>query len=338
MWLSLALLYACGGDDASGSGSGDNLFGNATGRPGDDSSSSSGGGSGSSGSGSGNVGGGELTGSEACKHVDVVISVDASSSMTEELQAMRDVVFPAFAQRLATLGAELDDFRFATLDACPQPANFHTRGASAECNFDGGEVWIDSSSNAMTDEFACVGDIFVEDQECTNENDDEQPATSIATALEEPMASGPNRGFQRDDALLIAIAITDEDEQPTNDQDSAEEVYNRLAELVADDPRRMVFLGIGGSRQCDDGAYGGAIEATKLREITNLFARHDRGVFWDLCEGRLEDGLEEAFRVIANACDELCGGLDEWCTGDPPGDMGNPFCQEYPDDPSCIVD
>ena len=51
-------------------------------------------------------------------------------------------------------------------------------------------------------------------------------------------------------------------------------------------------LGIGGGSDCE-GVYGSADEATRLREITRLFEVHDRGVFWDLCQGRLEDGLDE---------------------------------------------
>ena len=163
-----------------------------------------------------------------------------------------------------------------------------------------------------------------------------------------------NSAFHRDDALVIVVAITDEDEQPTGAASSAEEVYSRLAKTVNNDPRRMVFLGIGGSRRCN-GTYGSALEATKLKAITDLFAVHGRGVFWDLCEGKLEDGLEEAFQVIENACTDLCALDSSTCTGDnpPPGTdpecavddpdcAGNgtippttTFCDEYPDDPSC---
>jgi hypothetical protein len=268
-----------------------------------------------------------------CKHVDLVIAVDGSSSMAEELEAIRNQVFPAFAQRLQTLGAGLDDFRVATLDACPTPANFHTRGNGGECNFSSGQSWIESDSSAIEAEFACVGDIFLGDQECSGDNDDEQPATAVTAALQD----GVNAGFQRDDALLIVLAITDEDEQPTGNARDADEIYENLASLVANDPRRMVFVGIGGGSQCQ-GVYGEADPARKMQELTGLFERHDRGVFWDLCEGRLEDGLDEAFRVIDKACGELCGGLDYDCGGDgpPPGDPT--FCQEFPDDPICRPD
>jgi hypothetical protein len=246
--------------------------------------------------------------------------------MTEELDAMRNTVFPAFAQRLRQLGAGLDDFRVATIDACPAPATFHTRGNGGECNFEGGNPWIESSSSALDAEFACVGDLFIGDQECSGENDEEQPATSSVAVL------GQDNGFRRDDALLIVIAITDEDEQPTSGDRSPEEIYANLAAAAGSDPRRMVFLGIGGASECQ-GAYGEAERAGRLRDVVGLFEAHDRGVFWDLCQGRLEDGLDQAFRVIEAACEGLCDGLDEDC-GNPP----DRFCLEIPDDPACRVD
>lgn len=328
---------ACSGDDEGGSG--ENQFDNptaghggsggtgGTGGTSGGGSGSSGGGSGASGGGSGIGGGGDLIGEAVCKHVDLVIAVDGSSSMTEELEAMRTEIFPAFADRLEALGADLDDFRVATLDACPTPANFHTRGRQAECNFSSGHNWIESNSPAIDAEFACVGDIYQEDQQCTGENDDEQPVTAVIAALND----GANAGFRRDDALLIVVAITDEDEQPTGDARSADDIYRGLVDLTAGDPRRMVFLGIGGAQECA-GAYGDAEQADELQELTGLFETHDRGVFWDLCQGRLEDGLDEAFRVIENACNDLCDGLDEDCGGEPP-EPG--FCQMFPSDPIC---
>lgn len=319
-------------DDERGNNAGFGASGGISGISGGYGASSGAGGSGaSSGSGAGGAGGG--LGDAVCKHVDLVIAVDGSSSMTEELQAMRDVIFPAFSQRLRTLGANLDDFRVATLDACPTPANFHTRGAAGECNFSSGQAWIESNSPQIDAEFACVGDIYLADQQCTGSNDDEQPASSVIAALQ---ANGPNAGFQRDDALLIVVAITDEDEQPTGAADTPADIYRGLVQSVAGDPRRMVFLGIGGARSCD-GAYGSADRAEDLQELTGLFENHDRGVFWDLCQGRLEDGLDEAFRVIENACNDLCQGLDYDCGGSgmPPGET---FCQMFPDDPVCKPD
>src|SRR5690606_24741231 len=122
--------------------------------------------------------------------------------------------------------------------------------------------WIESSSPTMNEEFACVGDIF-RDNDCTGNNDDEQPASAAAAALEPPFLTNENAGFLREDALLVILAITDEDEQPTPNR-SAQAVFDRLV-AVKGDVKRMVFVGIGGDSDCN-GAYGSADEAEKLRD------------------------------------------------------------------------
>jgi hypothetical protein len=241
---------------------------------------------------------------ESCRHVDVVIAIDPSSSMTEELVAMREDVFPAFAERLATISEDLDDFRVATLDGCPLPCDFHTEGESTgDCGFSSGEAWIDSSSPAIDEEFACVGDLLVSDHDCTGENDDEQPASSALCGLED--ADGLNEGFLRDDAILVVIAMTDEDEQPTIDGvDGMADLYDRLVALKGG-VNNMVFYGIGCSAACT-GLYGDCLyEAASLVELTDMFIDQDRGVWNDLCSASpLEDGLDAVFAVIEEACEE----------------------------------
>lgn len=314
--VAAALATGCSStssDDNGGSVTGGSLGGRGTGGLGD--------------------GKGDLVGASACKHVDLIISVDGSSSMTEELQAMRTTIFPAFAQRLGTISDGLEDFRVGTVDACPTPSNLHTAGQGEACNFSSGQPWIESASPNIDAEFACVGDILLSDQQCSGNNDDEQPASAAAAALE----SSQNSAFQRSDALTVIVAITDEDEQPTGAARTPEEVYTRLVDTVGGDPRRLVFLGIGGSRDCRGGVYGDAEEANRMKAITELFDAHGRGVFWDLCEGQLEDGLGEAFGVIESACNDLCA-LDATCGGsttEPPSTL---FCIEFPEDPSCLIE
>jgi hypothetical protein len=267
------------------------------------------GGAGGPGSSGGLLGGGGDGGSEGggggdgsgCKKVDIVIAVDDSGSMREEKDAMRSIVFPAFAQRLRQVGGGLESYRIGVLDACPTPANYHTRGAGGECDFQSGKVWMESSSTALEAEFACVGDIVSDDVTCSGSNDDEQPSSAAAASLEPEWAGAgkPNEGFARPDALLVVIAITDEDEQPVP-TNTAQGLYDRLV-ATKGDVRRMVFLGVGGSQSCS-GEYGSAKEATLLKSLTQRFIGEGRGVFWDLCQGKLEDGLGEAMRVIEEAC------------------------------------
>ncbi|HLU67270.1 MAG TPA: hypothetical protein VKZ63_13390, partial [Kofleriaceae bacterium] len=92
--------------------------------------------------GGGDGGGGEET---SCRHIDIVVAVDSSGSMQEEMEAMADEVFGGpngFANALLSISEGLDDYRVGTIDACPTPAVMHTRGAGGECNFASGERWI----------------------------------------------------------------------------------------------------------------------------------------------------------------------------------------------------
>ncbi len=234
---------------------------------------------------------------------------------------MRNDVFPAFAQALRDVGGGLEDYRIGVIDACPQPATFHTRGDGGACDFSSNELWMESSSPALTNEFRCVGDIYSGDNSCNGDNDDEQPASAAAASLEQ---GGANDGFLRTDALLVVIAITDEDEQPTPNA-NAQQVYDRLVAVKGGAVNKMVFLGIGGSQDCD-GVYGSADNAGVLKEVSGLFAAQNQGLFWDLCQGRLEDGLSAAMDVIEEACDDFCNDPDGCDPGQPCTD--NDDCPE----------
>ncbi len=240
-----------------------------------------------------------------CRRLDVLFSVDNSSSMREEQSVMGTVIFPAFARKLRMIGPDLEDFRVGVTDACPAPPTLHTRGRGGDCAFFGGKPWIESQSPRLEPEFACVGAVDSSGTLCSGRNDDEQPASAAIAALSPGAVGvgGVNAGFLRSDAVLVVIAMTDEDEQPMPAQ-TAQEVHDRLVALKGD-ADQVVFLGIGGATACS-GPYGNASEAVTLKAISGLFAARGRGVFWDLCAGSLEDGLGRAIETIKVACEEVC--------------------------------
>jgi hypothetical protein len=57
-------------------------------------------------------------------------------------------------------------------------------------------------------------------------------------------------------------------------------------------------LGIGGDRHCPEGPYGKAAPAPTLRAMTDVFIDAGRGVWWDLCQGRLEDAFALAIETL----------------------------------------
>ena len=124
---------------------------------------------------------------EACQQVDIVFAIDDSGSMQEEMDEMRQSIFPVFA---SALREGVEEFRVGVIDACPLPATFHTRGDGGQCNFQSEAPWMESTSTALNEEFACVADIYSNDASCSGFNDDEQPVSSLATVLERPEISG----------------------------------------------------------------------------------------------------------------------------------------------------
>src|SRR5678816_1382470 len=232
----LALSAACGDD---GGGGGDGGDSDAGGDP--------------DGGGGGHIDGG---GDDfACKHLDIVIAVDGSSSMNEEMAAMGREVFPGFADALLDISDGLDDYRVGVVDACADEPTFNTSGepgmpeecsqsdsdqGTRACDFASGQTWIEATpATAPADvkaEFRCVGQIDrVEGSAdltvgtCSGDNDDERPTQAAIAALQ----PGVNEGFLRDDAVLVVIAVTDEDEHtiPTR---NAQQLYDQLVAAKGD--------------------------------------------------------------------------------------------------------
>lgn len=281
----------------------------------------------------------------SCRHLDIVFSIDPSGSMDEELEFLRDTIFPELARTLRTLD-DVEDFRVGVMDSCWDPPELHTSGRDGDCAFSSGQPWIDSRSPSMEEEFACVGNMHGEDDagygsvsSCTGSgSDNEHPATAAMYAIEAAAAGTANAGFLRDDSVLVVFAMTDEDEQPERGPGplDADAIFERIV-AAKGDPRAVAFLGVGGATDCD-GVYGRADEAVLLKETTARFAAFDRGLFWDLCGGNLQEGLARVVELIQRACEELPDPCDEFMPGSDLTDCyGNPDDPDEPDDEPPLI-
>jgi hypothetical protein len=292
-WVLVGALAACGG----GSGSGDD----------DDDDDTADGGGDDDGDGGG--------GFNSCRKIDLVVSVDPSSSMQQELAAM-SAIFGDFADALLDVNDDFDNFRTGVVDSCPRPATFNTvNKAGTSCGFASGESWIDSSSASMVTEFQCVGDLNTTFECNTGNDEDEQPVKAAIAAL----GDGINPGFLRDDALLVVMAISDEDEEMNvedgDDPAWSEEQIAAHSQTLYDglvatkgDVKQMVFIGIGGGPagcSAEQGTYGGALPADVINATTDRFIAEERGEKWDLCQGDLDQALTAALDTIVQACDEF---------------------------------
>ena len=237
---------------------------------------------------------------EPCKKVDVLFVVDDSGSMAEEKVALAKEVFPAFARKLLDIGAGVEDYRIGVMDACPYVPFLHTAGMSGPCHFATGERWMDSADPDLEREFACVADIDGSDDVCGFSYEAEQPTTSAAASMEVPFRIGYNAGFLRDDAYLVLVTISDDDDLDYLGE-TPSELVARLVRAHGGNIHTMVFLAIAPSRDCD-GVYGHGLAAPATMAIAREFGAAGQGFFWDLCKGNLTNGLDEAMAVIEAAC------------------------------------
>ncbi len=251
---------------------------------------------------------------EFCRKVDVILAVDNSGSMQEEIAALQGPVFNSLPEQLLAVGNGLDDFQLAVIDACPKPPYFHDTGKGGACGFSTGKNYMSSESPQLTAEFECVinlsgnGYMGAADScqdEGDNKDDDEQPALSAAKAVSPPAQGAQNGGFLRDDAVLFVVAITDEDEEGL--EGSPQEIAQRFIDAKSGDINDVVFLGIGGKSICN-GPYGTALNATTLGAVAQVFEGAGRGLHWDLCAGDLPTAFAEGIALVDGACKDFIPG------------------------------
>jgi hypothetical protein len=250
--------------------------------------------------------------SNVCRKVDVVFAIDASGSMQGVVQDLQ-VAVNSWVQSLLNEVGEggIDDFHLAVIDGCDQSPFFHdTNETSGSCGFSTGRNYMISSSANLGTEFTCVSNTrdsnwMGQPDTCSGDNDDENMATAASKAVSFPAATTENAGFLRDDAVLVVVAVTNEDEGSAGGFGTdTQEVYDRLI-AAKNDPNNVVFIGIGGKPSlglCF--AYGETtVAARKLEELTGRFG--DRGLFYNLCNENLADALDQALGLIDSACDEF---------------------------------
>lgn len=243
---------------------------------------------------------------EPCRKVDVIISIDASSSMFEELDALQGPVFDSFPNTLLDIANGLDDFHLGVIDACNNPAFLHDTGVGGFCDFSTGKNFMESTSPDLIDEYHCVTDLdeflggyMGMPDFCSGNNDNEQPANTAADVVSPPAVDEENDDFLRDDAVLFIVAITDEDEQPVPVQ-SAQQIADKIIDAKGT-INNVVFLGIAGMTNCT-GPYGSASAGVFMQEVADIFVQEERGLFWDLCAGDLEGAFQAALPVVDSAC------------------------------------
>ncbi|HET6585579.1 MAG TPA: hypothetical protein VFG69_19100 [Nannocystaceae bacterium] len=266
-----------------------------------------------------------------CKKVDLLFVIDDSGSMADE-QINLVAAFPEFIDGMRTRLADADGYNVGVISSDVYTGDFtcmplvegalitRTAGASssnAVCDpFTSGLRFMTEADDLET-KFACTAQIG------TGGDGNERPAQALAAALSPALgaAGACNEGFLREDALLVVVLITDEeDDHETMAQScmmapqlgSAGEPADWFAAVTAakgGDEAAIVVLSLVGPSGADacpaldkcNGGIVGAEPAPRILEFTDMFTY---GFVGPVCQPYGPFFLE-AIDVIESACDDF---------------------------------
>lgn len=252
---------------------------------------------------------------EGCQFIDVLFVVDISASMGEE-KANLAANFPEFVNVLDDYVTEGNALGYR-LGVTNSSINQDYGGCSTTMGFDGaltssgglfgqsdcdtgGTPWLDGPAPGIAESFSCLAENPIPPgggSDCGHE----RPLGVMERFVTESAPGGANDGFYRgDDALLVIVNLTDEDEdQAYTDTNPAQ--TKAALDVLAGGEDRYVAVSIAGPDACES-AFGEAIAADVLHEFTDLVPN---GLFGDICQGDLAQPLADALDLIQSACDTL---------------------------------
>lgn len=280
---------------------------------------------------------------EGCRGVDFLFVIDNSGSMEDE-QSNLLASFPGFVQSMQNaLEDSAQSFRIMVVDtdgigaACIPicdmfgdtgycngiscagdvcdvrvgGGNNVNRTTDMNCGLPDGKRYADSDEVNIAEAFNCIGRVG------TSGSAIELVADSLLTAVSEDYvgAGGCNAGFLRDDAVLVVVLITDEDDAGddpyfTSPGDPSS-WYNELAAIKNFEPAAIVTLGLLGDTDeeggvCepyDEGTGDGAMQATRLRQFVENFGT--KGLLGSVCAPSYNAFFDQAVELIDTTCDEF---------------------------------
>jgi hypothetical protein len=243
-----------------------------------------------------------------CERIDVLFAIDGSFSMKGEQDALRGVdnmppVFAEFTDALLTELTDVEDFRVGVVSSEEGHTELHTHtnypatpeGPGTACGVPAGQRWLVGPSPTFAEQFACIA-------ATASADDAEVTVYNLAQSLHDPM----NAGFLRDDSLVLAVVLTDED---TDDGHLARmvEIRQKLVDAVGGDEDRLIVLAIAGGmgtfeapKTTCQGVYGGASPGRRVASIVRSF--RERGLFQNLCEGDLPATFVAILDDVVSAC------------------------------------
>jgi hypothetical protein len=243
-----------------------------------------------------------------CSVVDLLFVIDNSNSMIAE-QGNLIASFDGFIAGIQTYLDEANDYHIGLVttdayalnaDGCRELGALVTDSAAGNCG-----PWTNGRFITLADDlagaFTCAANVGGDGN--GDEHQVEAALRAISPELAEPGAC--NEGFLRDDALLVLVIITDEDDGAVFGQGSPGNPNDWAAQLVARKgvESNVVILALAGvpsPNACNlDIPFEGAQLATRLRMFVQSFTYGRMG---DVCADDYAPFFADSLEVIHDAC------------------------------------
>jgi hypothetical protein len=239
-----------------------------------------------------------------CSVVDLLFVIDNSGSMLVEQQNLI-ASFDGFIAGIQDNLDEANDYHIGVVTTDAYALNFaecQTLGALVTESADGVcGPWTQGRYISLADDlepaFTCAA--RVGDTGSTDEHQIEAALRAISPELGMPGAC--NEGFIREDALLVLVIITDEDDEhgsPGEPEDWFAEIVARKG--VETNVVTLTLAGISPPNECDpDVPFGDAVPAARIREFTQKF---EYGRIGDVCADDYAPFFDASLEMIHDAC------------------------------------
>jgi hypothetical protein len=246
--------------------------------------------------------------------VDFLFVIDNSQSMEDD-QIRLINAFPEFIDGIQTV-VEAEDYHIGviTTDAHVYDHDLYYEGGTpTECDVMGGlvtENWdYQTNSHRICDPFVSGTNFLTQDEpniaekfECIAYVDDEgstdeAPFAAITAALQQP-AMDCNEGFLRDDALLVIVLITDEDDDYDGNPGSGGDPqiwYDAVVAAKNGIPENVAVLALAGTPEC---SYEHTV---RIEEFVGLFG--DNGFMGPVCQDNYGQFFADSVPVVDDACE-----------------------------------
>lgn len=266
---------------------------------------------------------------ESCQKVDLLFVIDNSGSMADEQTNLVNS-FPAFIDEIQTQLADTDGYHVGVVSSdaylfnqgCPiegamVTATGGTGSSNAVCGpYSTGQRYM-TEADDLAQTFACAARVGTEG------DGNERPMLTMQRALS-PELNGPggcNEGFLRDDALLVIVIITDEEDdfeapgcappQPGSGGDP-QAWFDAVVASKGGLESNVVVLALVGPPGPDpaacpalDKCTGGIIGAEVAARITQFTELFTNGFVGQVCAPSYASFFQEAVGVIKSACDDF---------------------------------